>query len=342
MSRKILITGCCGTTGTSLVNYILDNTDDVIYGVDNFYKEGSQDNLEEIMKNPNAKNRFFFNEKDIISEAFYADLQIEHSSGKFDQIYNLAAIVETPRFYDSPYETYSVNCKGAIELFEWAAANGVAKFVNASSSEIYGHSALFPTKENTASCYEGVEVSTRWSYAHGKILTEYVMNQLASLATSSIKVCHLRFANVYGEHDISPIHVIPYFLTKIINNEDIHMNADPDNFYRTFLHNDDSTLGTYLAMENMVNTHPYNIGSAEEVSISDLLSKCLEICEELTGEEYSGSIYQDIVRKGDPKKRWLDTTRAKDELGFECKVSLEEGIRRTAERIINEKKGAVD
>ena len=104
----------------------------------------------------------------------------------------------------------------------------------------------------------------------------------------------------------------------------------------TQISENDSTLGTYLAMENMINTHAYNIGSSEEISIEDLFSKCIEVCEYLTGAEYTGYIYYDLVREGDPKKRWLDTTRAKEELGFECQVSLNEGIIRTAKRIIEE------
>lgn len=335
---KVLITGCCGTTGTSLVKFLLKNTDDIIFGVDNFYKEGSKDNYEEILNVPESKTRFFFNKKDITSESFYYDIQIESDNeGAFDEIYNLAAIVETPRFYDSSYETYEVNCQGAIRLFEWAITNGVKKFVNASSSEIYGHCSDFPTKEDSNSNYEGVEKSTRWSYAHGKILTEYVMNELANEEGVTTKVCHLRYANVYGYHDSNPVHVIPYFLTQILKNEEIHMNSNPDNYYRTFLNNEDSTLGTWLAMKHMINTHSYNIGSSEEVSIMDLFNMCKAICRKLTGKQYSiNKVYLDLVREGDPKRRMLDTTRAKEELGFECKVSLEDGITELAKKIIKE------
>lgn len=337
MADNILITGCCGTTGTALVKYLVDNTEDIIYGVDNFYKEGSEDNYRELCKYV-GRDRFKFRKLDISDYfSFYGYLYDLPSS--IDKIYNLAAIVETPRFYDSPVETHEVNCNSAIKLYHWACEQNVEKFVNASSSEIYGHATEFPTKETTPQHYDAVEVSPRWSYAHGKILTEYCMNQIYNQNPENrTKVCHLRYANVYGENDINPVHVIPQFLYHIFRNEDLHVNSKADKFMRAFLHNDDSTLGTYLAMENMVPTHAYNIGSAQEVTISELLRMCLEEVRRLTGKEYTGVVHYDLERPGDPVRRLLDTTRAKEELGFECKVSLADGVRRTAEAMYNELK----
>lgn len=339
MADNILITGCCGTTGTALVKYLLDNTDSTIFGVDNFYKDGSRENLEILIRYPKSDTRFIFDSLDISEDKFYTEYldQFKYKGITFDKVYNLAAIVETPRFYDSPYETHEVNCVSAIKLYEWCCLNDVKKFVNASSSEIYGHATEFPTKETSPQHYDAVEISPRWSYAHGKILTEYVMNQIYNHNTmTNTKVCHLRYANVYGENDINPVHVIPQFLYHIFRNEDLHINSKADKFMRAFLHNDDSTLGTYLAMENMVPTHAYNISSAQEVTISELLRMCLEEVRKLTGKEYTGVVHYDLERPGDPVRRLLDTTRAKEELGFECQVSLAEGVRRTAEAMYNE------
>lgn len=340
---KILITGCCGTTGTALVKYLIDNTDSIIYGVDNFYKEGSEDNYRELCKYAST-DRFQFKQLDISDYSkFYEWLSYIKlntlSFCPFDKVYNLAAIVETPRFYDSPYETHEVNCNAAIRLYKWCTQNGVKKFVNASSSEIYGHATEFPTKETTPQHYDSVEISPRWSYAHGKILNEYIMNQIYNENPErNTKVCHLRYANVYGENDINPVHVIPYFVNKMLLGEDVHANSKPLEFRRTFLHNDDSTLGTYLAMENMVSTHAYNIGSQEEVSIKELLDICVEEIFDVTHKPIESKFIYDIERPGDPVRRKLDTTRAKEELGFECKVSLREGIRRVVESSYNQLK----
>ena len=327
---KILITGVCGTTGTSLSKYLLKNSDDTIVGVDNFYKPGSKLNLIEIMDTAAelGAERFSFNCLDITEPTFFSFLD---SIRPIDQVYNLAAIVETPRFYDSPYETYSVNCRGAIDLFNWAVENNVDRFVNASSSEIYGHPAEFPIKETTVSTYDSVDVSTRWSYAHGKILTEYVLNQLADKGTT--KVCHLRYANVYGENDINPVHVIPYLITCIFNNKDIVVSENYKIIRRSFLHNEDSTLGTVFAMKNMINKHSYNIGSDREVTIEQLIGLCEQACFELSKKKWSGKILNTLHRPGDPVRRILDTTRAKAELGFSTQITLEQGIKNTAERI---------
>lgn len=333
---NIIITGAFGTTGTALVQYLMNNTTDTLCCYDNLYKDGSKDNMKYLMSQYENSDRFRPGVLDITDPEFYSELQFVSKIGVIDGIYNLAAIVETPRFYDSPYMTYRVNCQGAIDLFKWACDHKVDKFVNCSSSEIYGHPQEIPISETTPSYYDSVDTSTRWSYAHGKILTEYVMNQLAE-SSNNTKVCHLRYANVYGEHDLSPVHVIPYFLNSMINNaSSIHVNQDYKNIRRTFLHNDDSTYGTYLAMKNMVSTHSYNIGSAEEITIHDLLMKCLQISSEY-GFNWNGNIVNDIYREGDPKRRVLNTTRASLELGFHCSVSLEDGIRRTAKAFIDQK-----
>lgn len=342
---NILITGCCGTTGTALVKYLIDNTDSAIYGVDNFYKEGSEDNYRELCKYAST-DRFQFKKLDISSDEFYEWLNKGTVSNysqdlpiKFNKVYNLAAIVETPRFYDSPYETHEVNCNAAIRLYKWCCNNGVDKFVNASSSEIYGHATEFPTKETSPQHYDSVEISLRWSYAHGKILNEYIMNQIYNQNPEhNTKVCHLRYANVYGENDTNPVHVIPYFVNKMLLGEDVHANSRPLEFKRTFLHNDDSTYGTYLAMENMISTHSYNIGSQEEVSIDTLLDICAEEVYNFTNKPIESKYRYDIERPGDPVRRKLDTTRAKEELGFECKVSLREGVRRVVESSYNQLK----
>lgn len=332
--NNIIITGACGTTGTALVKFLLSKTPDIIYGFDNFYKGGSKNNLEIIRSLPQS-DRFIFKEVDCNSAEFYNELEYISCHHDITQIYNLYAIVETPRFYDSPYETYRTNCVGAIELFKWASNHGVDKFVNCSSSEIYGHPTNDePIEETSLSTYDSVESSTRWSYAHGKILTEYIINQLSD--KSSTKVCHLRYANVYGEHDTSPVHVIPYILHQLVYHEPIHINKNYHNIRRTFLHNDDSMLGTYLAMNNMTNKSAYNIGSDEEVTIKELLDLCTEVVEELLNRSLDPSIIQDIDRPGDPIRRVLSTKRANSELGFKCKVSLRDGIRRTALAIIDE------
>lgn len=334
---SILITGVAGLTGSYLLEKCMKE-EVKIYGCDNFFR-GTRENLQLSVDNTqDTAGTFQFAELDITNQGmFYSWLSdIQSSNDPITEIYHLAAIVPTKYFYEEPELTYETNCKATIDLFQWALKNGVKKFVNASSSEIYGHPQEVPTKETTPTHYDAVEVTTRWSYAQGKILTEHVLNH----HKNEIEVCHLRYANVYGPRDLDDNHVIPYFVNQIIKNEDMIINAEADKFQRTFLYMTDCANATYSAMRNMVTGTAYNVGSKEEVTIQQLLDICLEVAKE-EGIEYSGLIKKNLVRTGDPVRRVLDTSRAKSHLGYEAQVKLKDGIRElfiwTQKSMLNER-----
>lgn len=333
-NKVILVTGCCGTTGTRLME-ILDNKeerDTFIIGVDNFYKDGSKSNRDKILSITSARVRIY--EEDISNESFYTLIK----RFKIDEVYNLAAVVETPRFYDSPYLTYIINCESAIKLYKWCSDNGVKKFINCSSSEIYGIISEYPTKEITKVTYHSRDITTRWSYAMGKYLTEYVMNNIYD-NNKVTKVAHLRYANTYGEYDTAPVHIIPYILTSLINkDEEIVLSKDYELLSRSFLHDDDSATATYVVMNTMDKSgESYNIGSDELITIKDLFEKCVEVCEDNNIEINKDiKIKNELVRVGDPLKRILDTSKI-SELGFITRIPLEEGILRVAKAIVDRK-----
>lgn len=303
---KTLITGAAGLTGSYLAEKCLAAGEQVI-GIDNFFR-GTMDNLAEIKDNKN----FEFINGDI--------LDIEKMNLKdVNKIYHLAAIVPTKYFYEAPVDTYMVNCHGTKVMIDWALKNGVEKFVNASSSEIYGHPQSIPTTELTPTHYDAVETTTRWSYAQGKILTEHIGN----FYKDKINICHLRYANVYGPRDIDDNHVIPYLINRVLRSEKIIINKDADKIKRTFLYMTDCADATYLAMEKSPSGESYNIGSDQEVTIQQLLNIIFEITGKTTEVEYS------LSRVGDPQRRLLDISKAKGMLGVDIKVSLEEGIGQT-------------
>jgi nucleoside-diphosphate-sugar epimerase len=272
-------------------------------------------------------SRFTFHECD------FRDYISNAKEASFDGIYHLAAIVPTKYFYEEPCLTYEVNCQGTYDLFKWALRNGIPRFVNASSSEIYGHASDFPTKETTSSLYDSVDVTTRWSYAHGKIMTEYLLNH----HSQKIAVCHLRYANVYGPYDSDDDHVAPYILNCIANNKPLHLLLRAKEVMRSFLYMSDCAEATRLAMLNMRCGTSYNIGNPEEVTIYTLFCKAAEVMSEL-GCHYSQKPIYDIVRTGDPERRVLDISRAKEHLGYEPKVMLEEGLKRTGEWILKQRR----
>lgn len=311
---NVLITGVAGLTGAHLARKCLA-CGDTVTGVDNYFR-GTERNIQELFSH---KNFIFYNED------FRTFIQYNRPD-PFEEIYHLAAIVPTRYFYEAPELTYEVNCHGTYLLFRWALQGGARRFVNASSSEIYGHPQQTPIREDMPSSYDSVETTTRWSYAHGKILTEYLLNA----HKEQIALCHLRYANVYGPYDVDPHHVIPYMLLCLWENKPITLSENANEVKRSFLYMSDCADATYLAMKKMTSGTSYNIGNPEEVSVRQLWELAKEIAEEEFSLAYGHQPSYTLKRAGDPQRRVLDIQRAKSQLGYTPRVSLREGLQKTA------------
>lgn len=331
-----IITGVAGTTGSQILRELLDGTNHledndsrrIILGCDNFFR-GTPDNIKEFIDYPCF--RFIkcdFTE--VLDRIRHADLVI-------DEVYHMAAVVPTKYFYTAPELTFQENCYKTIEFFKQCLeVPSIKKFVVGSTSEVYGHIPYeyLPAKETTTgSRFDSVENSTRWSYAEGKLLTEHILNKYSD----QIKVCHLRFANTYGTGDLDNNHVIPYLINCVVNQEDIKVNSEPGQYFRTFLNNKDSARACIEVMRSGITGTAYNVGSEEEVSIKQLLDLVLEVAES-KGISYDGTVSYSIKRPGDPKRRVLDCTRLYRTTGFKPQISLRDGISEMFDVVIDNKR----
>lgn len=348
VTKKVtLITGVAGTTGSEILDLLAKdpevmNGEREVVGIDNFFR-GSRDNIkihlaQDYFRFFNMKWQYFIEIEKFVSktktsftlsplERRVAEL-FDSSKYCIDEIYHMAAVVPTKYFYESPDLTYEENCKGTIDLFNWARSCGVKRFITGSSSEIYGHirEEDLPAKETTMSHFDSEETSTRWSYAEGKILTEHYLNHFKD---SMERVCHLRFANTYGVRDMDDNHVLPYLVNHIVNNEEVHINKDAGLYCRTFLNNKDSSRACVELMKKGRNGVAYNVGSEEEVTIERLLYTVRKLAIDLgVIEDYDldKKVYRDVSRPGDPMRRVLCTDRLYKDTGFRPQVFLEEGI----------------
>ena len=336
--KKItVITGVCGTTGSQILDYLASENEEVflgqrvIVGVDNLFR-GCMDNIRSHLNKDYFIYQFSSFENAFLSKTrdgrwlTPAKKVIGSEEYVIDEIYHMAAVVPTKYFYESPDLTYKVNCKGTIDLFDWARENGVKRFIVGSSSEIYGHikDEDIPAKETTMSHFDSEETSTRWSYAQGKLLTEHYLNHFKD---DMERVCHLRFANTYGPRDMDDNHILPYLVNCVVNGREIHINKNSDLIRRTFLSNKDSARACVELMSKGRNGIAYNVGSEEEVTIDTLLGMIVSIASRQFGIDTSKiKIVRDISRPGDPIRRVLDTSRLKEDTGFCPKVSLHDGI----------------
>ena len=343
MSKVILVTGCAGNTGRYLCELLLKDENNIVIGIDNLFR-GTINN----MKNFIDHERFQFIKGDISTAKKYSyrgkeflafsmdrnpdkellfhklkprveevtwqiaspgEKQLTLAIHNLEEIYNLAAIVPTKYFYERPDLTYKINCEAAIKLFDIAREVGVKRFLNASSSEIYGHNAV-NAKETNSQLYDSVDDSTRWSYAHGKILTEYYMNHFKN----EIFVVHLRYANCAGRGDLDANHVLPYMIDSIRNNKKLILNSKPDEFKRSYLSMEDAATATYACMYKGISGTAYNVGTREELTISELLDK---VCVHLGVDKSNLDIEYSLERPGDPKRRVLNIERIKKDTGWE-------------------------
>lgn len=330
MKKATIITGVAGTTGSTVLDLMSDGFDvkcgdRILVGIDNLFR-GVVENIQRHLD----KDYFFFikdnyqNLTKLCKGEGQAVVEISEERYQVDEIIHMAAVVPTKYFYEAPELTFRENCLGTVDLFNWAIEHNIEKFIVGSTSEVYGHISdkCLPVKEDEMSHFDSVETTPRWSYAEGKLLTEHILNK----SKDKIKVCHLRFANTYGVRDMDDNHIIPYLVNSIVNNRDIRINKDPDNFYRTFLNNYDAAEAVLAVSRNGTSGTAYNVGSSQEVSISALVNLVMILCEGFTGEKYTGKILKEIERSGDPRRRILCTDRLYKDTSFTPSVELVKGI----------------
>lgn len=314
--RNVLVSGCCGMTGSAVCDILVSKGYHVV-GFDNFFN-GTLDNLKE-----DTLSSMVFEEADLRDTSMMGYLVDKYA---IDTIIHLGAIVETKHFYESIPEVYEVNVQGSINLAKIAIDLGVKNFLNASTSESYGHAAESgSTLETSQKIFDDTEVSPRWSYALGKLVVEHWLKA----NSDKINAISLRYANVYGSADnINSMHIIPYLVRCCLRDEVAKVGHRYAEIKRTFLHNNDSSRATVFLTEMLdakkLNNFAYNVATNQEYTIKEVVSKV----EEALGKHINIELV-DLHRPDEPTRRLLDCSRLHD-LGFEEHTSLIDGIKETA------------
>ena len=301
--KKILITGGCGFIGSNLCEKLLNNGNK-IFCVDNLMT-GYIKNVEHLLNNPN----FIFINHDII-EPLNLDEDI-------DEIFNFACPASPPKYQKDPINTLKINFIGVLNLLELARHKN-AKFLQSSTSEIYGEPEISPQNEN----YRGNvnTIGIRSCYDEGKRVAETLVMEYHNQYNINTRI--VRIFNTYGpKMDKDDGRVVSNFINQALNNQNITLYGNGQQT-RSFCYIDDQINGIINLMNTDYN-FPVNIGNDHEITIKELASIILVLT-----KSNSKIIYKELPHD-DPTNRKPDITRAKNILNWEPECDLEKGILKT-------------
>ena len=298
--KRILVTGGAGFIGSHLCERLLQNGHDVIC-LDNYFT-GNKSNIRHLLNN----HQFELVRHDVI-EPFYAEI---------DEIYNLACPASPVHYQYNPIKTMKTSIMGAINMLGLAKRTH-AKILQASTSEVYGDPSVHPQKED----YWGHvnPIGFRACYDEGKRCAETLFMDYHRQNGVRIKI--IRIFNTYGPRMLpNDGRVVSNFVVQALQNQDITIYGS-GNQTRSFQYVDDCIEG----MVRMMNTEddfigPVNLGNPNEFSILELAEKVIR----LTNSK-SKLIFKPLPHD-DPKQRQPDITLAKEKLGWEPTIELEEGL----------------
>ncbi len=301
--KSILVTGGAGFLGSHLCKRLLDEGHEVLC-LDNFFSS-AKSNVEELMDNP----RFELVRHDIVFP-YYAEVQ---------EIYNLACPASPPHYQHDPIHTIKTCVNGALNMLGLAKRTG-AKIYQASTSEVYGDPDVHPQVEG----YWGHvnPNGIRSCYDEGKRCAEAIFFSYRRQYNLPIKVG--RIFNTYGPkmhpHDGR---VVSNFIIQALLGEPITIYGEGQQT-RSFCYVDDliDCMVRFMATDNEF-TGPMNMGNPCEFTIGELAEKVVRI----TGS--SSKIIHEPLPGDDPRQRRPDISLAKEKIGWEPKVALEDGLVKT-------------
>jgi UDP-glucose 4-epimerase len=306
---KALVTGGAGFIGSNLVDALLARGDEVTV-VDNL-ATGKAENL-----GPAVQNGAVLAEVDIREGAAVSDVV---ARTKPDVIFHLAAQIDVRKSVADPAADARINVEGTANLLSAAQAHGVPRFVNTSTGgAIYGEGRQLPAPEDHP-------VAPEAPYGLSKFCAEQyceIFTRLHGLSTVS-----LRYGNVYGprQDPLGEAGVIAIFCGKILDGGTATIFGDGKQT-RDYVYVDDVVDANLRAAESDA-AGPINIGLGQEKSVLDIVDVLKQHAPNGFEPEHAPE------RPGEVQHIALDPSRAREELGWEAQVELDEGLKRTLDSL---------
>jgi dTDP-glucose 4,6-dehydratase len=303
--KTILITGGAGFIGSHLCRLLIEKGHSIIC-MDNFVTS-RQENIKGLLDNPNFK----FVEHDVTK---YIEVK-----KKIDYVLHFASPASPVDYLRHPIKTLKVGSLGTHNTLGLAKKQG-AKFLLASTSEVYGDPLVSPQPET----YWGNvnPIGPRGVYDEAKRFAEAMT--LAYHRSHGIDTKIVRIFNTYGpQMRKEDGRAIPNFISQALKGEPVTVYGDGSQT-RSFCYITDLIDGIYRLMNSDLN-EPVNIGNPNEMTLLALAKKIIELTKSKSKIEYRP------LPKDDPKVRRPDITKAKKLLGWQPTIGLEEGLKKTIE-----------
>ena len=301
--KRVMVTGGAGFLGSHLSERLLSEGYDVLC-VDNFYS-GTKDNIAHLLNNSHFE---------LIRHDVTFPLYVE-----VDEIYNLACPASPVHYQWDPVQTTKTSVHGAINMLGLAKRTK-AKIFQASTSEVYGDPEIHPQQED----YWGNvnPIGIRSCYDEGKRCAETLFFDYHRQHQLEIKV--IRIFNTYGPRmHPNDGRVVSNFIVQALRGQDITIYGDGSQT-RSFCYVDDLIEGFLRMMATPREiTGPFNMGNPIEFTIKELAETVLQ----MVGGK-SNLVFQPLPQD-DPKQRQPNITLARNNLGWEPKVMLNEGLQKT-------------
>lgn len=311
--KRILITGGAGFIGFHLASHLSQDAANSVVLIDNFARGKQDQDLASLASHSNVH---------LISGDLTQPEIFNQLEGQFDEVYHLAAILGVENVIQRPQDVIRVNILATLNLLDWFTRGGGVKLLFSSTSEVYAWTQEFfplpiPTPEDVPLALTRLD-NPRSTYAGSKILGELAVTQYCNIYQKSFVI--VRYHNVYGPR-MGWEHVIPQLFQRASSGEN-PLTVYSARHSRAFCYISDAVRATVLAMrQEVASGQTINIGNdREEIDILTLARHILDIAKINAEIEPKQNLNDPIAR------RCPNVTRARNILGYEPQVSLENGL----------------
>jgi UDP-glucose 4-epimerase len=304
---KALVTGGAGFIGSNLVRALLERGDDVRV-LDNF-STGNRRNLDAL-------------DVEIVEGELRSYERVHNAVRGVEIVFHLGALGSVPRSVQDPLTSSAVNVEGTLNVLLAARDEGIRRVVFSSSSSVYGSKRELPVTESLPS-------DPISPYGVAKLAAERYCVSF-SRVYESFETVVLRYFNVFGPHQ-SPLSqyaaMVPLFITAIAAGEPVTIFGDGEQS-RDFTYVSNVTDATVRAAEaGGASGRIFNIAAGSPASVNTVAEAIGRILGKPVERRF------ERPRPGDIRDSWADVSAARETLGYEPSVELEEGLRRTIEHL---------